>query len=353
MALNDQERELRLKFGGEPTSGHLVPAAVLTQTLQAFQRAIHILGMRHEGKDVRQRLRISTDVEARYAVLCQVPAAGSYICPVVIGDETQDLFAGEAVSAVTSQLYEVMTSIADQSEGRIRTLLPDPVFRTPFLEALAKMAPPKKSGVVVELQTSSGATLFAPQTAADFLSRVTERAVSDATVTTITGRLAGIEFDSRMLRLHYPPTKRELRCYYHESVEEMLLGNPRELIQVIGHVTLNDAGEPEKITEVDRILEVDLSPIDVKSFQSGGSRIVAIRPVSFMPTLDDTEQYHCIDDDVFGVCLMASTREEIESDLFDELDMLWRQYASERSENMTDGANELKRKLLSSFEAAK
>lgn len=347
----DQDRELQLKFGGRPTDGHSVPASVLTQSLQALQRAVYLLGMRHEGKDVRQRLRISSDVETRYPVLCKVPEEGSFISPITIGDTSHSLFDGEAVSAVTDDLLKLLGALRDQDAPKVRSLLPDPVYRAPVLASLAKMAPPKRSGIEVDLQTRSGQSLFAPARAAEFVADVVERpATSDATVTTVTGRLIGIDFNDRMLRLHYPPTMRELKCYYHDTVEEMLLENPREYIQVVGQVILDRGGEPEKITEVERILEVDLSPIEVVGFETRGRRVRALRPISIVPTLDETAQFHCIAFADFGIDLIASTREELERDLSEELDMLWRQYALEQDDALTDGARVLKRALLDAFE---
>ena len=358
MAPNDQDRELQLKFGGVPTAGFSVPAAVLTQTLQAFQRAVHILGMRHEGKDVNQRLRIPADVEARYALICQIPASGSFISPVKIGDEAHDVYDAASVAIVARQLQEVLRAVEEQSEQRIRASLPDPVFRGPVLEALGRMAPPKKFGVEVELLNRPGSKLFAPRAAGEFLGRLSKRqptdpAVASMTVGSIIGRLASIDFDDHSFQLYHPATKRELRCSYHDDIEDTLLGNPRELIQVIGRVTVNDAGDPEKVAEVEKVLEIDLSPIPVSCFVSGGQKIATLRPLHFTPKLDDTGQYYCIEGESFGIDLMAGTREEIETDLYQELDVLWRQYACQDSARLTKSADDLKRRLLAAFEVVK
>ncbi|CAK0752085.1 putative Recombination-associated protein RdgC [Azospirillaceae bacterium] len=345
-------RELQLRFGGKSTNDRVVPVGVLVQSLQSFQRAVHLLGMRHEGKEVRQRLRISTEVEMRYVVLCKLPEPGSFIAPIVIGDTDQTLFDYDAISSVTCDLFGIVDAVNAQDSSRVRALLPDPIFRIPILSSLAKMAPPKRSGINVYLQNRAGRSLFEPALVSEFIERVIEPQpqVSDPTVATVTGRLIGIDFSERMLRLHYPPTMRELKCSYHESVEEMLLGKPREYVQVVGQVILDKDREPERIIDVERILEVDLTPIVVPGFASGGCYVRSRRSVTFEVSLDESAQFHCIESGAFGIDLIAGTRVELEHDLLQELDVLWRQYALEADEHLTGGARELKKSLLDAFE---
>ena len=352
MVSQRQDRELQLKFGGKTTKGNVVSVTVLTQSLQSLQRVVHLLGMLHEGKEIHQRARPSAEIQKRYAVLCQLPEEGSYIEPVVIGDTSLRLL-DPAVEAVTERFHDLLSAIADEDEGRIRTVLPYPSYRTSILEALRKMAPPQRSGVEVTLQSRSGDDLFVPTNIVKFMDNVTAEPEVDATVTTITGRLIGIDFDSNRLRLHYPPTRRELQCFYKREVEDMLLDKPRELIQVVGQVVLNAEREPVRINEVEKIIEVDLSVIEIDGFDVDDKRIVAKQPVSFQPVLDETSQYYVLQDTPFGIQLLAGLREELEIDLYDELDFLWRQYAAESDDELTADALELKQQLLGTFELAR
>jgi hypothetical protein len=353
MAQGKPNRDLQLRFGGTPTDAHAVPASVLTQALQSLQRAVHLLGMRHEGKEFRQRLRVSAEIEMRYTVLCQLPTPGSFVSPIVIGDISQRLFDSDAVDAVTRDLLGVLDAVNAQDAARVRSLLPDAVFRTSLLSSLAKMAAPKHSGIEIDLQSRDGQSLLVPAAVTEFVLQVVEQQQApDSMATTVTGRLIGIDFADRMLRLHYPPTKRELKCSYHEAVESMLLDNPREYIQVFGHVILDKNGDPDRISDVERIMEVDLSPITVSAFLSGKLHILARRPVQFAVMLDETAQFHCIEDGDFGIDLVASTREELELDLLHELDVLWRQYALEKDDILTSAAKKLKNSLLDVFEVA-
>ena len=346
------DRELQFRFGGRATEGNVVSVAVLTQSLQSLQRIVHLLGMRHEGREIRQRARPSDEVEKRYPVLCQLPKGGSYVVPVMIGDTSRDLFGTDAVDTVTGDLQALLSAITDQDSNRMREVLPDPNYRMAILEAFRKMTPPKRSGIEVALQSSTGDDLFVPSRAANFLDNFVERRAGDLTVTAVTGRLIGIDFDRRRLRLHYPPTRRELQCFYLAESEDMLLENARDLIQVVGQVVIDANGDPERINDVEKILEVDLSAIEVDGFESGDNRVVARQPVIFQTLLDDTSQYYMIQEAPFGIQLLAVFRDQLETDLYEELDVLWRHYSGEADEKLSEDAQQLKRQLLDAFQVA-
>ena len=359
-------RELQLKFGGKATEGNVVPVVVLAKSLQSLQRAVHILGMCHEGKEVRRRVRVPAEIEKRYRILCRLPEEGSYIAPLIIEDTSQNL-TESAAGAVTGGFHDLLSGIEAQDSSLICSVLPDPNYRTLFFEALLNMTPPTKSGIDIALQSRTGDDLYVPNKDASFLKNIIKghidvdkdtfadtlyRIVRIETAT-ITGRLIGIDFDSRCLRLFYHPTKRELQCHYRPEVEEMLLINARELIQVVGRTEIDVNGDPKRIHEVEKIIEVDLSNIEIDSFEVGGKRIIAKQPVTFKPMLDNTYQHFTLQDSLFGIQLLAGGREELKIDIYDELDLLWRQYAEERDEMLNDDALKLKNQLLEAFGVAR
>jgi hypothetical protein len=102
-----------------------------------------------------------------------------------------------------------------------------------------------------ELNTDSEATIRAAIVPAD------EQAESQV----VTGYLTNINFTNRIVTIIYPPTKREMECVYDDAVEDLLIENRRDLIQVTGLIVLDDAGAPKKITNVNDIRELDLSPL--------------------------------------------------------------------------------------------
>ena len=172
---NSHDRGLQIKFGGRATEGNVVSVAVLTQALQSLQRVVHLLGMRHEGGEIRPRAHPSIEIEKRYAVLCQLPKGDSFVAPVMIDHTSRGLFGPDAVEAVLEDLHGLLSAITDQDTSRTREALPDPNYRAAVLDALRKMTPPKRAGIEVALQSSSGEDLFVPDRAVNFLDQLIER----------------------------------------------------------------------------------------------------------------------------------------------------------------------------------
>ena len=53
--------------------GHEVPIVLLLQGLQGLQQLIHFSALSVEGGTVRQRVRISADIQQRYTLHCRPP----------------------------------------------------------------------------------------------------------------------------------------------------------------------------------------------------------------------------------------------------------------------------------------
>jgi len=68
------------------------------------------------------------------------------------------------------------------------------------------------------------------------------------------------------------------------------------------------------------------------------------------PTLDESQQVFCLEYSELGIDIYASAREELDLLLWEEIDVLWRNYALEDSRNLTQDAQELKMNLLAKIE---
>ena len=78
---------------------------------------------------------------------------------------------------------------------------------------------------------------------------------------TVTGELIRINFDENKLFIRVRVTARQLECSYSPETEVDLLESRRGLIQVTGEFVIDETGHRLRLTAVNRIEPVDLSPL--------------------------------------------------------------------------------------------
>lgn len=105
---DEDDRRFRLHFEGPLTRGHSVPAPALVQALQQFQRVVHLLAMAEEGREVRQKARVTHDIDKLFPLVCSIPQEGGYGLLVVLGDTTHQLFDAQIVQAVADRTRGVL-----------------------------------------------------------------------------------------------------------------------------------------------------------------------------------------------------------------------------------------------------
>ena len=212
-------------------------------------------------------------------------------------------------------------------------------------------APNRRSGYRFAIQNGDGRTFFDAHTALPHIQEILRPGQEPIeTTSVVTGKFSRVDFEARKLEILHPATNTMLDCLYQDDVEPLLLNNPRELIQVVGTVELNADGAPMRITDVQEILEVDLSPITVRQVPLEEGSLVALQPVMLTPVLSETKQFYEIDNGDLGISLIAFTRDELIDALNEEIAVLWAEYAQESDEKLTDGAQALKARLLGAFE---
>jgi hypothetical protein len=350
---DEDARRFRLHFEGPLTRGHSVPATALVQALQQFQRVVHLLAMAAEGREVRQRARVTHDIDKRFPLVCSIPEEGGYALPVVLGDTAHQLFDAQIVQAVADRTRGVLKAINSADEGELKRLVPDSYFRRGVLTAFTAMQPARRSGVVVSIEDHKEQKLLNGATAQARIEHLLIRpqASPAASPSYITGALVEMKFQERRLRLQMLGTGRALDANYSDDFETVLLDRPRELIQVHGNVVYGEDGSPTSISDVDEILDVDESAIEVRAIIHDGIALQALRPLSFAVAFDkETQLYEA--SGPFDITIGAQTRPDIEAQLDAELGMLWREYALAEPGGLTSSAIRLKQELLDAFEGS-
>ena len=330
---------------GDPTA-HSVPVPVLTAILKSAQDVVYLLALQVEGREVRERARKPQEIEARYALQCELPAPGSYVMPVTLGRADPSLLFPDPNLTRTADLFrQCGSSLSRRDADALRALVPDRQMRSRVLEGYRGLAP--KPGDDWSLEVRDERSVFGTfdQTLAPFFQETRHRwaAEPEACVTTVTGRLNKIDFGNHVVSIIHPVTNKALQCsYVDECIEEMLYENRRDMIKVTGTVVLDDAGLPKEITDVQEIRDLDLSPFVVHRFTCGSTALRFPQPLSLTPTMDDSDQYLCLRDDHLGVDVFAMTRERLLADLLEQLALLWHEYAMATDDDLSAEALALK-----------
>lgn len=343
--MNESERTLKIQFTGRTADAHKVPASVLNQVLTGLQRSIHLLAMQHQEIEIRRKERVSTELEDKYVLLCEPPEPGSFLIRASLGDPLSDLFASSDIQAVSKSFQDFCIALQQRDERTICSIMPDRGRRKRLLEALDKTVPKSSTGIHVNLSWNDRPFL-ASQNLGSALKDVMPNTVTAEEIQTVTGRLIRIDFEERKVTIQYRPSEREMECFYEESVEEMLLGRPRKLIQVTGVIRLDENGQPKKIVDVQMIRELDMSRFYRESFKTPASVLLFEPPLVLEPELVEDEQLISLKHESMGIDVVAATIEELSECLHAEVVMLWSNYALAEDSILSPKSLELKQNLL-------
>ena len=328
---------------------HAVPATVLVQILENAQRAFELIGVHVEGRGIKERARVSAATSKRFQLICQLPKPGSYAMPVTVGG-AGELFSVDSANKAFGIFRGVMEHVSARDTTNLSAVLPDERIRRRVLESIKGMAPRADAQWKLSLrdeQDISFATFdvktipFVEETLVPIEQREAARVV--------TGELKSIDFVERKVTIIYPPTSKDLVCFYEESVEDLLYEKRRDLIQVTGRVLLDEQGAPKQIIDVTDIRDLDLSALALDTFQHGTLTLRAEPALVLELTMDETKQLLCLENDELGIDVFSPTREALLAELHEQVGMLWREYAQSPDEELDARARLLKQALLARF----
>lgn len=328
---------------------HLIDADTLSSSISALQNIVCLVAMDNEGYDVSSKMQIPPAYYRRFAVCLGVPASGGYIIPVQIGAR-EDLTSKGQLPEVMRKVESVLGLVAGKAKGGIESfsrLIRNVMIRRRVVVEFGTLLPKVGSNRKVIFQRPGSEAITLDEKHRHGLSDLSKSAV-DATEnalesmrSTITGRLARMDFDKREITIYYPPTKKMLKCSYLEDFEPTLLENPRGFIQVRGLMAM-DGDVLEKVTEVDSILDLDISPIEIERVPIGTGQFLVLKHLLSLSitSSDGGWQMLEVEDEQCGVNVFAATRDELIEAIYEDVEVIWRNYVI-GGEKLTDEANEI------------
>ncbi|MBA3756881.1 MAG: hypothetical protein H0X02_11915 [Nitrosomonas sp.] len=346
---DEPEQRLEFKFEGNFPDAHSLPVDILIQFLEGARRAIYLFGMQTEGKSVKTRLRVPAEIEKKFALRVLPPKESSFLLPALIGDTRADLLARQQIHQVVDDFKSFGKSLAGDESQLLSQLVPDSRNRRHILEAFRSMSPRPGSDWQVSIYNSLGAPFTLTEETVSKASQLLTLPEDVEAIQTVTGKLQAIDFGARKVTIFYPPTSRELECFYSDDVEELLVENRRDMIQITGRVVLDEHSLPKKISEVQDIRDLDLSPFKVSQIPFGNQALRFREALEIEPKLTEDKQALTLEHAELGIMVLGATREELASELHSQITFLWKEYAQEEDSKLDEHALAIKNKLLAAI----
>jgi hypothetical protein len=344
----DKETDLELKFDGGPVRLlHGAPAEAVIASLNAIQRMVFIIGMRAEGRALSERLKPTIKVKREYAVVCRSPRKGSHIQPFAVASQTGGP-SGSSIAA-REKLLATLRALDSGEEARLEAVIPNARERWFLAKAATGLLPPEESGLEVMIRAGSkGPFAFKAERARGLLSAYDTPRPPAIDEETVAGKLRAIDYQQTIMTIK-PGQDPALRMDYPLPLEGWLQANVRKRLRISGRPKINARGDISSFDEINTVVELEphLEPID--RFQSGSRWFGTNRPITLPITVYWADRLFAFADAKLGIDVVVNDVGDLRSGVLSELDLIWRQYAQAKEEELDEEAREVRRTLLSRF----
>src|SRR5665213_3098051 len=341
--VNDQGRRLQFRFSRSAEARPAVPASVLIQTLEGAQRAIWLIALAKEQKDIKSRARIPAEIEQRYQLKCEVAQPGSYLLPAFVESVQPQLATIDQVNEVLSTFEGVAGALQSQQKDKVAEYLPDTAIRKRVVDAFQQLAPKPGSGWRLDL-SRNGTNVRMDDNWQRLVRKMYIPTETEPDRETVNGEMIEINFADRQLTILPMGSNRQLKVTYADAMEDLLLENRKSIIQITGRVSRDENGEIKNMFDLESIGTLDLSPLEVNEVEHEGVRLRFREAVRLQPHLnEDNPQFVRIEDPDLGLDTFAGTVSDLLDEVAEDLVVVWRHYAMAPDADLSPKALALKR----------
>lgn len=345
-----QRRRLLFRFSRTDESTTSVPASLLIQTLEGAQRALWLIALSEQNRDVKSRARIPAEIERQFQLRCEPATPGSYVQPAYV-ESLQPYFGPEEpVQAVVSVFQRVGSALADSDGGAVAALIRDASIRRRVVDAFQQLGPKPGTGWHLELGIAGKSIMLGDDWNRKLRALSAPPAV-EPDLETINGDLVEIHFGKRQFAIIPKGTSRTLSITYPDDLEDLLVQSRRACVQVTGRVIRDELGDLKDIFEVEQIAPLDLSPIELFEVEHSGLKLRFRNPVLLQPRLsEDHPQFINVEDPNLGIDVFVGRASDLMDEIAEDLAMLWRGYARVEDRALAPRALALKQRLIEAIE---
>ena len=353
MAGKGGERLYWMHFEVEKEDGaHVVPAPVLVDSVASIQRVVYLLAKFTRGEELGQRAAFSRALREAFALQCRVPEPASYALPFEIGSAAHSPPGSGEADHVRRLFRRVTAAVGEGDADGVRALVPDPRYLDCLSDAYRKATPPPRSGVSYSLEDHQRRTILDGRKTAATLDVLRGHAEPEQLVRedTISGTLAGMDFDVHRIRLTRPDGK-SVSAYYDEESELPLIEHRRGWIELTGDVLYDAHGRALSVTHARNFVVLDEDTIELRNVNLYDVAYRASPPLRFKVRYDPRDELYDLDGE-FGISVSASSRSDLDDELQEALSMLWIEYGEESPDRLSPKAQRLRTDLRKRLTAA-
>ncbi len=259
---------LRFHPPSQDPNPNSVPVDTLFQTLKGLQRAVHLVAMLEQGRDIQTRVRVGREIEERYRLHWAPPDKGCVYQPVFLGKQGRNNPGRYEPHRVFRAITRIMAAIKAGDEGGFEQCAPNPAYWPHIFESFENMFGGEAKKYALSIEDKVGevladhdSTLKGVERLKLVLPRLAER--SGFTIPAVTGTISKVDFQKSEVSLLVPGLRRPLSCEYPREFEKFILDGARDLIQVEGVIEADENEVPQRITEISRIHALNTDDIEV------------------------------------------------------------------------------------------
>lgn len=345
-----KNRNIDFRFSRALTDNPAVSASVLIQTLEGAQRAIWLIALAKEQKDIKSRARIPDEIQHRYQLKCEPPKSGSYLMSTFLESVQPPLQFKEVIEEVVATFKSVAKALEEKNLDLMASLVPDKSIRRRVVDAFSQIAPKPGSGWHLDL-SNNGTTVRMDDSWQRAIRRMYSSGLSEPDRETVNGELIEINFAEHQITILPIGSHKQLKVVYTEDMEDFLLENRRSRIQLTGRVSRDNDEELKSMFALEAIGPLDLSPWELSEIESEGTRLRLKKPIRLTPRIDeDNPRFLIVEEPDLGIDVFAGTVNELLDEVSSDLVILWRQIAQAPDEVLAPKALRLKKHLRAMVE---
>jgi len=352
MAGKGSERLYWMHFEAEKDGAHVVPAPVLVECMAGIQRVVYLLAKFTRREELGRRASFSRELRETFALQCRVPEPGSYAMPFEIGGAAHSPPVPGEANHVRRLFRRMTAAVGEGDVDGVRALVPDPRYLDCLGDAYRKAAPPPRSGVSYWLEDHRRRTILDGRKSEAPLDILREPVEPRQLVRedTISGTLAGMDFDEHRIRLARPDGQ-SVSVYYDEESELPLIEHRRGWIELTGDVLYDTHGRALSVTHARNFVVADEDTLELRNVHLHDVAYRASPPLRFKIRYDPRDALYDLDGE-FGISVSASSQSELRHELQEALSMLWIEYGEESPDRLSPKARRLRDDLRKRLTAA-